>query len=205
MNVSRLGGVHWVSFLFIYLFLVFNIHFHKILSSKFSPHLLPLPTLKHRAFWLPFPSICPPFYHTPPFFYPYLLSFLVGQDRFLYPITCISYFPVVCKNNSQHLFLILWIPTSLPFSLPIHAHWKGKQFNIGYICVVLQKTSIKVMLWKTNYISLYPILPLISSIPSFDLVPPQKCLLLTASFSHLLSLPSPPYPTYPLLPYFPLV
>ena len=132
--------------------------------------------------------------NTPPFPYPHLLSCPVGQDKFLYPITCISYFPVLCKNNSQHLFLKLWVPTSLPSSLPTHPHWEGKQFNIGYVCVVLQMTSIIVMLCKTDFISLYPILPPISSILSFDLVPPEECLLLIAPSSHL------PPPAYPLLP-----
>ena len=71
----------------------------------------------------------------PPFPYPNLLSCPVGQDKFLCPITCISYLPAVRKNNSQHFFLKLWIPSSLLPVLPTHLDVEGKQFNIGWICV----------------------------------------------------------------------
>ena len=121
----------------------------------------------------------------------------VRAVRFLYSITCISYFPVVCKNNSQHLFLKLWVPTSLPFSLPTHSHWEGKQFNIGYICVVLQKTSIIIILCKTNYISLHPILPLFLLFSLLILSLPK-----IAPSTHCPPFHYPPHPAYPLLPTF---
>ena len=87
------------TFFFYCLFIFsFQDHFHKILTSIFSPHLSPTPIPQYLAFCLPLPSISPPFCHTHPFSYPPFLSFLVGQEKFLYPTTCISYFPVVCKN-----------------------------------------------------------------------------------------------------------
>ena len=60
---------------------------------------------------------------------------------------------------------------SLLPSSPTHPQWEDKQFNKDYTCVVMQKTSIKVMLWKTNYISLHSILPPNYSIFSFYPVP----------------------------------
>ena len=66
------------------------------------------------------------------------LLFFCGPNRFLYPITSISYFSFVRKNNSKYLFLILWMPISPHSSLHTHPHWEGKLYNIGYICVVLQ-------------------------------------------------------------------
>ena len=107
-------------------------YFFKIYLFKFS-------TFISTKFWVPnFLSISPlpplqnaehsnRHYHQsalssniPPFPYPHLLFCPVGQDKFLYPITCIYYFLVartILNSRSQNFeFQLLFIPPSPPIA-----------------------------------------------------------------------------------------